>query len=127
MRAPNKEEKPKFNPYATFRQDHPVFFEWWKKHRHSGFCEDNQGKWHWNTHPAEAWTIDKYRVEFSTDTGSPYKSKHQYSFEEIEKWGKEQQEMLEYTKGDYSCQQVDKFMEQLRIAVKVLTSRHTSK
>jgi hypothetical protein len=95
--------------YANFNPEHPEFYKWWKKHRHSGYVEDREGKAHWNTLPAEAWYIDKYRVEFSIETGSPYKSEHEYSMEEIEKWALEQKEMEEYVGGDYSCVPINEF------------------
>jgi hypothetical protein len=115
-----KEEKPKANPYGTFNAEHPEFVGWWKKHRHSGFVEDDQGKWHWNTLPAEAWYIDKYRVEFSIDSRSPYQSKHEYSATEIEGWAKEQKKMEDYAQGDYGCVPRADFEAALARAVSVL-------
>jgi len=104
-------------------KDHQVFFEWWKKHRHSGYVEDKQGRAHWGDEPWVAYKCDRYRVEFSIDTGTPYESKHQYSAAEMEQWAQEQKEMEDYVRGDYRCVGIDVFLETLRAASKKLANK----
>jgi hypothetical protein len=113
--------------YANFNNDHPEFYKWWKKHRHSGYVEDCEGKAHWNTLPVEAWYIDKYRVEFSIDTVSPYHTKHNYTAEEIEKWAAEQKEMEDYVQGDYRCVDVNDFLVELNRASRMLAAKFSVK
>lgn len=81
-------------------KEHHVFFRWWKDHRHSGFCEDSEGRAHWTIEPWAAYECNRYRSEFSADTGSPYStplvpsvngSPLDYNSEEIESWAKDQQ------------------------------------
>ena len=109
--------------YENFNNEHIEFVRWWKKHRHSGYVEDHRGRSHWNTLPAEAWYIDKYRVEFSIDTGSPYDSKHEYSATEIEKWAQEQKNMEDCVKGDFRCISNAVFMTALSKASRMLAAK----
>lgn len=70
----------------------PEFREWWKNHRHAGFCEDRFGKAHWGVYPSEAWKHDCYRTEYSIAVDLYYDRQQEYSVEEIDKWAKEQME-----------------------------------
>jgi hypothetical protein len=86
---------------SSWMADHPLFVEWWKQHRHSGFAEDKEGKWHWNVKPWTAHKVDRYRAEFESDNLIPAEkseAKYQYSFEEIEGWAREQQSYVEEMK-----------------------------
>jgi hypothetical protein len=88
------------------------FREWWKKHRHSGFLEDDEHFYMWGITPSEAWQCDRYRAEYSSDTGTPYmrprvqgRKLPPYSMEEIERWAREQKirdEIVEKFKGEHS-------------------------
>lgn len=107
--------------------DHPEFYNWWKKHRHSGFIEDNRGKFHWNTAPWEAWYCARYRAEFSAETGSPYTPPKvnsfeiEYSADEIDAWAKEQQEFLDQ-RGDEPITR-DEFLRAFHKAAQLLSRK----
>lgn len=75
--------------------------EWWKNHRHSGFCYKKDPRtgnelYRWNTPPMIAFTILRYRVEFEHQTGiSTGLSTEKYNWftdEERAGWKKEQEE-----------------------------------
>jgi len=80
-----KEKKEKAT-VAEWMRDHPKFILWWKEHRHAGFREDAEGLWHWGSPPWEAWQCDRYRMEYSTDTGTFYEPRYKYTVEEIARW-----------------------------------------
>jgi hypothetical protein len=87
------------------------FVEWWKDHRHSGFYEDDEHFYYWGIKPSEAWACDRYRAEYSSDTGTPYRRPiiegrklPPYTSEEIEKWAQEKHiadEIVEKFKAEH--------------------------
>jgi hypothetical protein len=98
----------------------PEFIEWWREHRHSGYCyrHDQPGLLgikieRWSITPNVAWTMPRYRVEFEADTGidtnaviiiydmggrveETYPARREFSEHVISKWIEEQREASEY-------------------------------
>lgn len=86
----------KFN-VPEWIKDHRDFFNWWKRHRHSGYWE-KEGKAQWGETPWVAYTCTRYRMEFSVDSGSSFTPTPvhglpiEYTADEIERWAKEQRD-----------------------------------
>lgn len=60
-------KKPKAKPTLDLNKwklEHSAFITWWQNHWKSGFCEDEQGYWHWNIEPWVAWESERFRAEF---------------------------------------------------------------
>lgn len=89
-----KSTKEKFNP-SDWIKEHHVFYVWWKEHRHSGHCLDRDGKDYWGIYPWVAYSIERYRAEFSSDTKNEVRLNHQPSYTEIERWALEAQQASE--------------------------------
>ena len=101
------------------------FYNWWKEHRHSGFAENEAGMRRWGITPLEAWKCNRYRTEFSADTGTPYAppevegAKLTYEMEDIERWAKEQKEAVAY--GRVATR--EEFLVELRTAITLLAKK----
>jgi hypothetical protein len=102
----------------------PEFMDWWKEHRHSGYCyrRDQPGLLgikveRWSITPNIAWTMPRYRVEFEAGTGidtnavittydmggrveETYPARREFSEHVIIGWLKEQKEATEYANAN---------------------------
>jgi hypothetical protein len=112
-----KEKKPKVT-IKEWMGRHKEFVGWWEEHRHSGFCEDKEGLWHWGSPPWEAWQCDRYRMEYASDTGTFYSPRYEYTANEIEGWAQKQKEALEIQKWP---QTTEEFRLELVEMIKELT------
>ena len=75
------EENPEYDEHKM----PPAFARWWANHRHAG-KSTKDGVTFWSIPPSAAWVTDRYRAEFSSDTGEPIKLKQRYSAAELEAW-----------------------------------------
>lgn len=78
------------------------FVEWWKNHRHSGFCSVKDQRlghevFYWGITPRHAWKCARYRVEFEDATGTDTRcfigdepAFKMFSREDRERWRQEQ-------------------------------------
>ena len=84
---PDDPEIPEYDPHAM----PPAFSRWWRNHRHSGRAEKDDMVL-WSITPNQAWKVDRYRAEFSSDTGESVKVKQHYGAAEIESWAQDAKE-----------------------------------
>lgn len=74
--------------------DHDDFVQWWKNHRHAGFCfqKDRLGReiYSWHIHPVKAWTTAAYKVEYHDTLGEIIPETKQFADFVRLQWKKEQ-------------------------------------
>ena len=79
---------------ARWFQDHDEFVQWWKNHRHSGFCfrKDPLGRemFRWDIQPVLAWNTAAYKVEYHDSIGETIPETEEFAEYVRLQWRKDQ-------------------------------------